>query len=297
MPRAATNGIELEYDSFGRPSDRPLVLVMGLGAQMILWDEDFCGMLAERRFHVVRFDNRDVGLSTKLDDAGVPNVFAAFAAAAQRQPIGAPYLLSDMADDTVGLLDAIGLESAHVVGASMGGMISQTLAIRHPHRMRSLTSIMSSTGNPTLPGPTPEAMSALTTPAPMERAAAVEHAVKVWSTIGGGAFGIDEDYVRARAARQFDRGVHPAGMARQLVAILASGDRRPALSDVRVPTLLVHGDADPLVPIAGGRDTAEAIPGAELLVIEGMAHDLPKATWPTIVDAIAKHAERAEGAR
>jgi len=297
MPRASTNGIELEYETFGRASDRPLLLVMGLGAQMILWDEAFCGLLAGSGFHVIRFDNRDVGLSTKLDAAGAPNVFEAFASAAQGKPITAPYTLSDMAADAAGLLDALDLETAHVVGASMGGMIAQTLAIEHAPRLRSLTSIMSSTGNPALPGPDPAAMGALTTPAPTERAAAIEHGVKVWRTIGSPGFPFDEAAVRDRAARSFDRGVSAAGFARQLVAILASGNRKPALGAVRTPSLVIHGAADPLVPLAGGRDTAEAIPGAELLVLEGMGHDLPKPLWPTFVDAIAKHAERAESVR
>jgi len=297
MPRASSNGIELEYDTFGRTSDRPLLLVMGLGAQMILWDEAFCGLLAERGFHVIRFDNRDVGLSTKLDAAGMPNVFEAFANAAQGRQIAAPYTLSDMAGDAVGLLDALGLETTHVVGASMGGMIVQTLAIEHAKRLRSLTSIMSTTGNPALPGPEPAAMGALTTPAPTEREAAIEHGVKLWRVIGSPGFRFDEAWVRDRAARAFDRGVSPAGFARQLVAILASGNRKPALGAVRTPSLVIHGAADPLVPLAGGRDTAEAIPGAELLVLEGMGHDLPKPLWTTFVDAIAKHAERAETAR
>jgi len=297
MPRASSNGIELEYETFGQRGDRPLLLVMGLGAQMILWDEAFCALLAGRGFHVIRYDNRDVGLSTKLDAAGVPNVFEAFASAAQGKTIDAPYKLSDMAADATGLLDALGLETAHVVGASMGGMIVQTLAIEHAARLRSMTSIMSTTGNPALPPPDAAAMGALTTPAPTERAAAIEHAVKIWRVIGSPGFPFDEAWVRERAARGFDRGVSPAGFARQLVAILASGNRKPALAAVRTPSLVIHGAADPLVPLAGGRDTAEAIPGAELLVIDGMGHDLPKPLWPTFVDAIAKHAERAEAAR
>lgn len=297
MARVSSNGVELEYESFGAPGDRPLLLVMGLGAQMILWDEAFCALLAGRGFYVIRYDNRDVGLSTKLDAAGVPNLLEAFASAAQGQAIDAPYTLSDMAADAAGLLDALGLETAHVVGASMGGMIVQTLAIEHPQRLRSMTSIMSTTGNPALPPPDASAIGALTTPAPAERAAAIEHQVRLWRVIGSPGFPFDETRVRARATRSFDRGVSPDGRVRQLVAILASGNRKLALGGVRTPSLVIHGAADPLVPLAGGRDTAEAIPGAELLVLEGMGHDLPEPLWPTVADAIAKHAERAEAAR
>lgn len=292
MPRARSNGIELEYDSFGRPGDPPLLLVMGLGAQMILWHEEFCEALAARGLHVVRFDNRDVGRSTWLDDAGMPDVMAAMVAAAQRQPVRSAYRLSDMAADAAGLLDALDIETAHVAGASMGGMIAQTLASEHPARVRTLTSIMSTTGHPDLPAATPEAMAVLLTPAPTERDAVIERSVEVWRTIGSPGFPADEDEIRAQAARAFDRGMNPAGVARQLVAILASGHRRDALGAVRMPTLVIHGADDPLIPEAGGRDTAASVPGAELLRIEGMGHDLPRALWPRIVDAIAKHVGR-----
>jgi pimeloyl-ACP methyl ester carboxylesterase len=290
MPRARANGMEIEYESFGDPEDAPLLLVMGLGAQMILWHEEFCDALADRGFHVVRFDNRDVGLSTKLDHAGLPDLMGALAAAGQGQPVEAPYRLRDMADDAAGLLDALDLESAHVVGASMGGMIAQTLAIEHPGRVRTLTSIMSTTGDPSLPQAKPEAMAVLLTPAPTERAAAIEHGVRLWRTIGSPGFPFDENEVRALAARAFDRGPSPAGVARQLVAIVASGSRRDALAAVRAPTLVIHGAADPLIPVEAGRATAAAVPGAELVEIDGMGHDLPRLLWPTFIDAIAKHA-------
>jgi pimeloyl-ACP methyl ester carboxylesterase len=293
MPRIASNGVELEYETFGGTRAPAMVLIMGLGAQMILWDEEFCEALARRGHRVIRFDNRDVGLSTKLDDAGVPNMATALAAVAQGRLPSAPYTLHDMADDAEGLLGALGIDAAHVVGASMGGMIAQTLAIRHPQRIRTLTSIMSTTGNPELPRATPAAMQVLMTPAPTDRTGFIEHHVEVSKVIGSPGFPFDAQAVRARGARVFDRGVSPAGIARQMVAILASGNRKPALASVRAPTLVIHGDADPLVPIAGGRDTAEAVPGAELFVIEGMGHDLPREAWPRIVDAIAKHAGRA----
>jgi pimeloyl-ACP methyl ester carboxylesterase len=292
MPRAHANRIEIEYESIGDPEDPPLLLVMGLGAQMILWPDEFCEALADRGHHVVRFDNRDAGLSTRLDPAGLPDVMGALGAVAQGRPVDAPYRLSDMAADAAGLLDALDLPSAHVVGASMGGMIAQTLAIEHPARVRTLTSIMSTTGDPSLPQAKPEAMAVLLTPPPTERAAAIEHGVHLWRTIGSPGFAFDEAEVRAMAARTFDRGPSPAGTARQLVAILASGSRRDALAAVRAPTLVIHGAADPLIPVEAGRATAAAVPGAELLEIEGMGHDLPRALWPTLVDAIAKHAAR-----
>lgn len=292
MRRARANGIELEYETFGRADDPALLLVMGLGAQMILWHEEFCEALAARRLHVVRFDNRDVGRSTWLEEAGMPDVLAAMAATTQRQPVPSAYLLRDMAADAAGLLDALDIDAAHVAGASMGGMIAQTLAIEHPARVRTLTSIMSTTSHPDLPAATPEAMAVLLTPAPTEREAAIERSVEVWRTIGSPGFPVDENEVRAQAARAFDRGVNPAGVARQLVAILASGHRREALGDVRAPTLVIHGSDDPLIPDAAGRDTAASVPGAELLLIEGMGHDLPRALWPQLIDAIAKHAGR-----
>jgi pimeloyl-ACP methyl ester carboxylesterase len=293
MPRARVREIELEYETFGREGDPALLLIMGLGAQMIFWHDDFCGALVERGFRVVRFDNRDVGRSTWLDAAGMPDVMGVMAAVLQGRPVEAPYLLRDMAGDTAGLLEVLDIPAAHVVGASMGGMIAQTLAIEHPERVRSLTSIMSTTGSRDLPPARPEAMGALLTPIPTEREAAIERSVEIFRLIGSPGFPFDETEMRARAARAFDRGVNPAGVARQLVAILASGSRREALGSVRAPTLVIHGAADPLVPVEAGRDTAQAVPGAELLEIEGMGHDLPQALWPTFVDAIAKLVTRA----
>jgi pimeloyl-ACP methyl ester carboxylesterase len=292
MPRARANGIELEYETFGQPSARPLVLIMGLGAQMILWDEEFCAALAARDFFVVRFDNRDIGLSTHLDDAEVPNVWTAIQRSMTNQPVDAPYTLAEMADDTVYLMAALGLERAHVVGASMGGMIAQTLAIRHPERLLTLTSIMSTTGNPEVPPATPDAMRVLMTPVPPEREAYIERSVASWRVIGSPGFPFDEARIRRRAGRSFDRAFYPAGVARQLVAIIASGNRKEALRSVTTPTLVIHGDADPLARIEGGRDTAAAVPGAQLLIIEGMGHDLPRGAWPRIIDAIDAHASK-----
>jgi len=293
VPRAAVNGIELEYDTFGSRNAPPLVLIMGLGAQMILWEEDFCGQLAERGFHVVRFDNRDIGLSSQLDAGGIPNVFEVMQAAAAGKPVSAPYTLSDMADDTVALMSALAIDRAHVVGASMGGMIAQTLAIRHPRRLLSMVSLMSTTGDPALPPPTPAAMQVLMTPRPFDRAGNIASGLEAWRVIGSPAYPMDEPTMRDLFARSFDRGYHPAGVARQMAAIFASGDRTHALGSVTVPSLVIHGDADPLIPVAAGRATAAAIPNAELLEIAGMGHDLPRGTWPILIDAIAAHATRA----
>jgi pimeloyl-ACP methyl ester carboxylesterase len=295
MPRARTNGIELEYEIMGPSTGRPLLLVQGFSMQMIHWDDAFCASLVERGHQVVRFDNRDVGRSSWLDDLGMPDVLGAMIAAAQGQRVQAPYLLSDMAADAAGLLDAIGWASAHVVGVSMGGMIAQTLSIEHPTRVRSLTSIMSSSGAPGLPGPTAEAAAVLMSPPPPDREGAIEAAVRAFKTIGSPGYPSDDAYIRVRATAGYDRAWHPLGVARQLVAILCSGSRREKLAGVRVPTLVIHGRQDPLIPLACGVDTADAVPGARLEVIEGMGHDLPVALWGQMVDLISEHTARAEG--
>jgi pimeloyl-ACP methyl ester carboxylesterase len=292
MPRANANGIELEYDSFGSPSDPALLLVMGLGAQMILWDEEFCGALASRGHHVIRYDNRDIGLSTKLEGRPCATPIEAMQAQLAGKPFQSAYTLAEMADDAAGLLDALGIASADVVGASMGGMIVQTIALRHPERVRSMTSIMSTTGARDLPPAKPEAMQILMTPAPADRAGNIERAVVSSRVIGSPGFPFDEQRVRERAARAYDRCFYPEGMARQLVAVLASGSRRDALRAVRAPSLVIHGKADPLVPVEGGIDTAKSIPGAELLLVEGMGHDLPVGAWPQLVGAISGHASK-----
>jgi pimeloyl-ACP methyl ester carboxylesterase len=297
MARVRANGIEIEYDSFGSQQDRPLLLVMGLGGQLLMWDEGFCEALAERGHYVVRFDNRDVGLSTRFDAAGVPNVMELMMQAASGKTPAVPYTLDDMADDAAGLLDALGLDSAHVCGASMGGMIAQTLAIRHGARLRSLTSIMSSTGDSNLPPAQPEAMAVLMTPPPTDRAGSLDAAVRTWRTIGSPGFPFDEGKIRERAGRLYDRAFYPDGTARQLAAIVAHGSRAERLRDVRAPTLVIHGADDPLVPLAGGQHTAQSIPGAELLVIAGMGHDLPEGAWPTLVGAISEHTAKAEATR
>jgi pimeloyl-ACP methyl ester carboxylesterase len=297
MARARANGIEIEYDTFGARDGRPLLLVMGLGGQSLMWDEAFCEALAERGHFVVRFDNRDVGLSSKFGHAGVPNVMELMMKAASGQPLDVPYTLDDMADDAAGLLDALELETAHVCGASMGGMIVQTLAIRHPARLRSLVSIMSTTGDPSLPPAQPEAMAVLVTPPPADRAGSLDAAVRTWRTIGSPGFPFDEAKIRERAGRLYDRSFYPEGVVRQLAAILAHGNRAPKLREVATPALVIHGAADPLVPLAGGEHTARSIPGAELLVVEGMGHDLPEGAWPRIIGAISEHTAKAEAGR
>jgi len=292
MPQVHANGIQIEYDTFGEGPE-PLLLIMGLGAQMILWDEAFCGQLAERGFRVVRFDNRDVGLSTHFPELGVPDVAQMYQDALESKPLEAPYLLNDMADDVAGLLDALGLESAHVCGASMGGMIAQALAYRHPQRMKSLVSVMSSTGDPGLPQGKPEALGLLFQPPPSDRDGYVDYSAKVWRTIGSPGFPFDEVRVRERSGRHYDRSFDPSGVGRQMAAVLASGNRTDALAGVSAPTLVIHGREDPLVPLAAGEATRDAISGAELLVVDGMGHDFPPAAWPQLVAAIADHADRA----
>jgi pimeloyl-ACP methyl ester carboxylesterase len=288
---AAVNGIEIAYETFGDPAHRPVVLVMGLATQMIAWHDELCGLLVDRGFHVVRFDNRDIGLSTHLHDAPRPDVLAAFL---HDDASSASYRLEDMADDTVGLLDVLGIERAHVVGASMGGMIAQTVALRHRERVRSLTSIMS-TPSPKIGGATEEALAVLLAPPVSSREGAVERALLAYSVIGSPGYPLDEEWLAEVAAESFDRAYDPLGVARQLMAIHASGDRTAALRDLDVPTLVVHGEADPLVQVAGGRATAEAVPDAELLVLPGMGHNLPRELWPTIVDAFVRTADRADG--
>lgn len=286
MPRVAANGIEVEFDTFGSSEAPPLLLIMGLGQQMIQWDEAFCQELARGPHFVIRFDNRDVGKSTWMHDAGVPNVLEVFHKIAAREPVKVPYLLADMAADTAGLLDALGIESAHVVGSSMGGMIAQTLSIREPQRVRTLTSIQSTTGAPDLPGPSDEVLQQVMRPPAFEREAAVEQGVQMWRTIGSPGFPFDEARTREKVATAFDRGFNPAGGARQLAAIAASGSRRDALRNVQRPCLVIHGREDALVPLAGGEDTARAVPGAGLHVVEGMGHDLPRGAWPEVTAAI-----------
>lgn len=266
--------IDIAYERIGSPDNPPVLLVMGLGAQLVAWPDGLCNALVDRGLHVIRFDNRDVGQSTHFHH-------------------GPPYTLSDMAADAVGLLDTLGIASAHVVGASLGGFIAQTLAIEHPTRIRTLTAIMSSTGSSSVGQAAPHLMSQLMRPPPSSRDEAIEQTVRTVELIGSPGFERDVAAVRERAALSYDRGHDPAGLMRQLAASFASGNRTTKLRALTVPTLVIHGADDPLVGVSGGRAIAEAIAGARLVVIDGMGHDLPRALWPCFADEIAAHAQRA----
>ena len=289
MPNVTANGISIEYDDFGSPEDAPLLLIMGLGAQMITWDEGLCQAIAERGFHVIRFDNRDVGLSEKIEGGPTPDLLAAM----QGDTSSATYTLDDMAADAAGLLDVLGIDAAHIVGASMGGMIAQTFALNYPQRTLSLCSIMSTTGSQAVGQPHPEILPILLGPRPTSRDDAMDRAEQAVRAFGSKGLPVDWAHIRERAGQSYDRCFYPIGFARQLLAIVASGDRTERLRDLDVPTVVIHGTDDKLVDPSGGRATAEAIPGAELVEVEGMGHDLPEAAWPRMVDAIVRNTERA----
>jgi pimeloyl-ACP methyl ester carboxylesterase len=287
---AGPAAIDIAYERFGAPGAPPVLLVMGVGTQMLGWPDVFCELLAGHGLHVVRFDNRDIGLSTHLMDAPLPDIGAAM----RGDTSSAAYTLSDMAADAVGLIDALGMNSAHLVGASMGGMIAQTVAIEHGDHVRSLTSIMSTTGDPSVGQPTEAALAALLSPPASTRAEAIERTVAIVRVIGSPACELDEPELRRRTGLAYDRAYDPMGVARQLLAIAASGDRTAALRSVTVPALVLHGTDDPLVGVSGGRATARAIPGAELVEFPGMGHDLPRPLWGELTRLIAAHVQRAE---
>jgi pimeloyl-ACP methyl ester carboxylesterase len=288
VPQAHVNGIDIEYVTDGDPSDPPLLLVMGLGAQLITWPEGFVNELSRRGFYLIRFDNRDSGLSTKFE--GLPDMAALFTAA---DPTSAIYRIEDMADDAAALLGALDIAKAHVVGASMGGMITQALVINHPELFLSATSIMSTTGDRAVGAPTGEAMTALLRPVASSREEAIQASVEGSLVIGSPAYPTEERLLRVRAGQAYDRSYCPEGTARQLGAILGSPDRTELLHGVHVPFLVIHGEADPLVTPSGGDATAAAAPGAKLLRIPGMGHDLPEALWDTVIDAIVANTELA----
>jgi len=291
MPAVAANGLHLEYESLGDPRAPAIVLVMGLGMQLIAWPDAFCADLVARGFRVVRFDNRDCGLSSRIAARRRPNLLLAVTAARLGWPLRAPYTLDDMAADTVGLMDALGIDRAHVVGASLGGMIAQVMAARFPRRVLTLTSIMSTSGNRRASRGTRAAMQAIfgKPSDPHDPEAVVDHLVRAFGVIGSPAFPTDKAELRERIARSVRRAHYPAGIARQLLAVIAAGDRRRQLATIAAPTLVIHGADDPLLPVAAGRDTAKHIPGAKLLVIDGMGHDLPPALLPRLAEAIAAH--------
>ena len=290
---AKTNGVELCYDIFGDANAEPMVLIMGLGAQMIFWDNDFCKELAGRGFRVVRFDNRDIGLSTKMSGGKPLTAIDFLKLRIFKIPPQASYRLWDMANDVIGLMDLLGIKKAHIVGLSMGGAIAQEIAMNHPNRVLSLTSIMATSGNPKLPNPTKEAMAMLVAPAPKTKDEYFARFAANWKILRGASFPADEAKDHARAERTYARGLNPAGVGRQLRAIMASGDRTSRLRGVKARTLVIHGTIDPLVPPEHGKAVAGTIPGAKLLLIEGMGHALPMPMWPIVIGAIADHAHQA----
>ena len=289
MPDVQANGVQLCYETLGDPAGPPLLLVSGLGAQLVDWPLEFCEQLAGRGFFVLRFDNRDAGRSTSSSQWGLPDLRGIIAG----DPSTVPYLLADLADDAAGLLDALGVRRAHVAGASMGGMIAQQLTIDHPERVASLCSIMSTTGDRSVGRATPAAAAVLGGPPAPDRDTAVATAIATARIIGSPGFPAPEDELRRRAEVKYDRAHRPLGTLRQYAAIIASPDRTPGLRGVTAPTVVIHGADDPLITVSGGTATAAAVPGAELVVIDGMGHDLPRALWPRIVDAIAANAQRA----
>jgi pimeloyl-ACP methyl ester carboxylesterase len=286
------HGIDLCYDTFGDPQDPALLLIMGLGGPLTWWASDLCRLLAERGFFVIRYDNRDVGRSSKLHEAGGRR--SDLVRAYVRARVKPPYTLSDMATDSAGLLDHLGIASAHVTGVSMGGMIAQTLAIEHPDRVLSLVSMMSTTGRRSVGWQDPRLLPRLIAGGRPSREEFIEQAVLTWAAIGSPGYPVPPEETRARAADTFDRGINRAGVARQMLAVVAQRDRTRALRHLGIPALVIHGKADRLVHVSGGRATARAIPGAELLLIPGLGHDLPRELWPVFTDGIERTAKRAK---
>ena len=296
MPKTTANGIEIHYEEQGDPAAPAMLLIMGFGAQLTLWPDELVEALAAQGFRVIRYDNRDVGLSQKFDGVKAPGLVKMTLLSKIGFTPKVPYTLADMADDGVGLLDALGIERAHIVGASMGGMIAQHVAARHPDRCLSLTTVFSTTGNPKLPPARPEAMKALVTrPDSTDVEVLVEHGMMLARTIGSPGYPAPEDRLRERTLASVRRSFYPEGPTRHLSAIVADGDRRAMLRDIAVPTLVLHGEDDPLVPCEGGRDTAASIPGAKLKTIPGWGHDLPLELVDELAGAIGEHARQNGG--
>jgi len=288
VARTKANGIEIEYETFGNRKDPALLLIMGLGAQLTLWPESLCEGLAGQGLFVVRYDNRDVGLSTDFDQWGLPNLMDAMARLMKGQKVDAPYLLSDMAADATGLLDALGIDRAHMVGGSMGGMIAQVIAATHPTRTRSLVSIMSTSGRYGLPAGKPEAVAMLSAqPEGTACEQLIAHGMKLRTVISGPGYPTDPATMRALVERNIDRRYYPPGAARQYLAIMASGPRVDLLKTVRVPTLVLHGEDDPLLPVECGRDVAALVPGAKIETFPGWGHDVPEQMVPKLVSSIS----------
>ncbi len=290
MPQAQANGLTIEYETFGNPADPPILLIMGLGGQLVLWPEALCQALARGGYYVIRYDNRDVGLSSKIDSAGKPDLTRAGIRVLLRLPVQSGYSLEDMAADAIGLLDALNISRAHIVGMSMGGMIAQILAAQYPARVRSFVALMTTSGNPRLPQASFSLRLRLTRrPRRTDRESLIQHSMNTWKLIGSPGYPTDDATLRAMVERDQARCLYPRGMARQTLAIMAAKSRLPLLKRIAAPTLVIHGEADPLVPVAAGRELAREIPGAKLETIPGMGHDLPAALVPRIGELILGH--------
>ena len=296
MAAANANGIQIEYETFGNPSSPALLLIMGLGSQLIHWQDEFCQQIADTGYHVIRYDNRDVGLSTKFDGVSMPEIMDKVMALFSGQEIITPYTVEDMANDAIGLLDALNIDKAHICGMSMGGMIAQTFAINNPSRTLSLISIYSHSGNREAYLPTQEVMEAMMEPVPEERKQYIDYQLNFFKLVYGTGLPFDVEFHRTVFARTYDRSFCPEGTGRQYLAIMVQKDRTQELKKLKVPSLIIHGDEDPLVPLAGGKATADAILGAEFMVVKGMGHAIPNlnAYWSDIKDAMINHMEKVE---
>jgi len=291
VPKAKVNNIEIEYETIGDPISRPILLIAGLGSQLLAWSDEMCEDLANLGFYVIRFDNRDIGLSTKFENAGIPDMMEISAAYARGEKPKIPYTLEDMADDAIGILDALNIEKAHVCGASMGGMIAQIIAYRHPSRVLSLAVIMSTTGNPELPPSKPEILMQFFAPVPSEREAYIEEMVKRDSLING-TFSYDENRSREYRTTEYDRSFYPDGIVRQLAAMSVPGNIKPFISAIKAPTIVIHGSEDPFNSIEAGKDIATIISGAELLIIDRMGHCFPREIIPRIIEALVVNSKK-----
>ena len=291
MPKASVNNIEIEYETIGDPASKPLLLIAGLGGQLLAWSDELCDKFAENGFFVIRFDNRDVGLSTKFEEAGIPDMMEIAAAYTRGETPKLPYTLEDMADDAIGLLDTLKIDKAHICGASMGGIITQIIGYRHPTRVLTLTVIISTTGNPTLPPSKPEIMAQFFAPVPSEREAYIEELVKRDSLLYGN-FEYDEDYHREYRAKEYDRCYYPEGIARQMAAMAVPGNVQPYISTIKAPTLVIHGTEDPFNSIEAGKEIAATITGAELLLVDGMSHSFPREVILRIVNAVVANSTK-----
>ena len=296
MPTANANGIQIEYDTFGDPTSPALLMIIGVGCQLIHWQDEFCKQIADSGYYVIRYDNRDSGLSTKFDKISGSVLMEKTRALLGGQKVRTPYTIKDMANDALGLLDSLNIKKAHICGMSMGGYIAQTFVINNPSRTLSLTSIYSHTGNRQAFPPTQEATEASMKPSPNEREPYIEHMLHLYKLLYGTGLPFDEDFHRKLAGRLYDRSYCPEGKGRQYLAIMVQNDRTAELSEIKLPSLIIHGDEDPLVPFAGGKATAKAIPGAEFMVVAGMGHVMPNldAYWDKIMDAMIKHMEKVQ---